>query len=975
MHPVFESANRRNHRRDRAAVGARTWGAAIAAACVLLTLAAAPVAGAANPCANATVAGQCAAFDATTLPPYVRDAIFAKQGSPAAGEVLVVTSGIPDDQDAEISNDMGASGCGTNPDGWQTYDCVQLSQYVPAEDSVVLALSSEWFEWYQTIFTDWMTISGAGVATVDVSINSWINSKVDTIPYGPAETGVVILTSLAADKMVDIRVADSGDHIYDTAVVVVPATWFAGLGSVDGDPTILCGNGELEPGEDCDDGNHDTDDGCSSLCLGVQPTPAATPVPSTCGNLNYTWPNGTTLPYTCGEDTCQGFRCVIGDTISPACYAADQCADACAGDCVDIQVAQLDCATMCGVQPPANDPAPPPPAPTCANLVYLWPDGTTMPYACDDSCEGQRCITGTTVSPECFAPGDCDANTCPDGTCVDTPASDCNAVCEFGEVSGTCLPEEKDAFRTAPNQQGACLGNVEQCSGSGVWEIAGGYWEPTEESCNGIDDDCNGVADDMFVTCGDPGLCQTTINTCNPDDLSVPVVCQPLAPPSPVEICGDGLDNDCEGSVDDGCECGDDECMPGETYASCPVDCLAPADGTPCDDGDFCTEGDSWQGGVCVAGAPVICDQGNACIVATACDPASGCVGTKVDCADTIECTVDSCDAVGGCVNTPDDSLCDDADPCTSDSCDAVAGCAHTPDPTCGGQDGDGDGYAAVSVGGADCDDTDPTVHPGAAELCNGIDDDCDGVQDDAFSVGGACESAANDCGEVAAGTQICSADGLAVECDATVPANPAGFGEVCTSAPNVCGATADGSVQCDGSCDAAVPVAADGDGDAAADCVDGCAADAAKTDPGVCGCGVVDVDSNANGIVDCQETTFADIAAGVERRGAEPRAGRRLRYRLEAANLGPNDVPAATLTVSISGAPVTGLRVPRACVATADTMTCSIRAIRAGHHRRLSISFVPAAGATVTVSATATSAVLDPDPTNQTAAVTTIVP
>src|SRR5206468_9518114 len=40
--------------------------------------------------------------------------------------------------------------------------------------------------------------------------------------------------------------------------------------------------------------------------------------------------------------------------------------------------------------------------------------------------------------------------------------------------------------------------------------------------------------------------------------------------------------------------------------------------------------------------------------------------------------------------------------------------------------DADGDGYGVAS----DCKAANPAVHPGAAEICNGLDDNCDGLVD-----------------------------------------------------------------------------------------------------------------------------------------------------------------------------------------------------------------------------------------------------
>lgn len=46
-------------------------------------------------------------------------------------------------------------------------------------------------------------------------------------------------------------------------------------------------------------------------------------------------------------------------------------------------------------------------------------------------------------------------------------------------------------------------------------------------------------------------------------------------------------------------------------------------------------------------------------------------------------------------------------------------------------RDADGDGYSIdPECGALDCDDSDPFIHPGAMQRCNGLDNECDGMVD-----------------------------------------------------------------------------------------------------------------------------------------------------------------------------------------------------------------------------------------------------
>jgi hypothetical protein len=219
--------------------------------------------------------------------------------------------------------------------------------------------------------------------------------------------------------------------------------------------------------------------------------------------------------------------------------------------------------------------------------------------------------------------------------------------------------------------------------------------------------DCDGTpvvrtATNTLICTDEPG-CTGNAN-CADGDLCTGLEICDIPPGETSGVCVSGAPLDC----DDGDACTTDSCDAilgclhetivcddgnGCTADSCDsvAGCLysgAAMDGSACDDGDVCTDSDECTAGVC-AGSARDCsaagDQCNdgVCNAATgACEAAPVADGSACDDGDV--CTApDSC--LGGSCVAGAAVDCDDLNPCTVDSCDAVLGCMHDGSAgTCG---------------------------------------------------------------------------------------------------------------------------------------------------------------------------------------------------------------------------------------------------------------------------------------------------
>jgi len=280
----------------------------------------------------------------------------------------------------------------------------------------------------------------------------------------------------------------------------------------------------------------------------------------------------------------------------------------------------------------------------------------------------------------------------------------------FGDLCPPCTPfaeicdgadndcdgqvdEDVDGAPCQTGELGVCGRGHEVCRDGEIF--CAGDQQAGPELCDGLDNDCDGfvdngaVGDGVVCATGLPGICArgTAIcidgnePSCNPDNTAAEEIC-------------DGLDNDCDGRIDEGLRnaCGACGAPPAEVCNGLDDDCDGVADDdAPCEGSQLCRDGrcqDACQqnecpgGFTCVEGycaslcevtpcaEGLVCEGEGLCVdpcAAVQCEVAFACVGGQ--------CVPDDCTGWG----CPDGQRCGEAgcepDPCAGVSCDAETFC------------------------------------------------------------------------------------------------------------------------------------------------------------------------------------------------------------------------------------------------------------------------------------------------------------
>ena len=312
------------------------------------------------------------------------------------------------------------------------------------------------------------------------------------------------------------------------------------------------------------------------------------------------------------------------------------------------------------------------------------------PCESDDDCapEGARCLEfddGDFCGAPCTDDEDCEE----DSTCAGFDDGDPQCI----PVRGSCMDcddADHDGYGVGPG----CLGL--DCNDADPLVHPG-----TDDGCDGVDNDCDDSTDEDFLaeSCG--------IGACAAQSACVAGVAMACAAGQPAadDFTCDGVDDDCDGSVDEAYvpdTCGEGPCAAESACVAGVERACAPLPGTAddatCDGLDQDCDGFVDEDFV---GAP--CGQG-------ACAMTGVCLGGQVECAPG--------EPLGA-----DDAICNGVD----EDCDGQVDEDFTIARTCGLGACRRD-FACVDADLA-CAPGDPLSADDAT--CDGVDDDCDGFVDE----------------------------------------------------------------------------------------------------------------------------------------------------------------------------------------------------------------------------------------------------
>ena len=370
-------------------------------------------------------------------------------------------------------------------------------------------------------------------------------------------------------------------------------------------------------------------------------------------------------------------------------------------------------------------------------------------------------------------------------TLCDGYDNDCDGDFDEGCSSNECTDGEMRNCGEMTSDTGACQYGTQTCD-NGVWGSCEGEIVPTEEVCDGKDNNCNGAVDDgLHAPTADKnmGVCTGQIKNCDgihgwvePDYYSI------IGNYETVESNCDGLDNDCNGAVDENCTCENGKTQPCES------------DIGVCESGTQTCNNGSW--GDCenqITGTAEVCNGLD--------DDCNGYIDDGLTAPPITKnqgvCNgrVQICSGSGGWIDPdynsipdyePVETMCDQLD----NDCDGLANNIESP-PAAENSVGVCTGQVKICAGSAGWMNPNYTEIDGfeSPELsCDNYDNDCDGTTDEGCDcTDGATKECGIDTGECEKGVQTCN-NGSWGNCTG----HTTSVQEICDGKDNNCDGTAD---------------------------------------------------------------------------------------------------------------------------------------------------------------------------------------